>query len=784
MTEQDHTANQEERNLSRLDVWAIAFGCMVGWGSFVMPGSTFLPVAGPAGTIISMAIGLVITLVIAGCIVHLMQRSAASGGLYIYTKEALGRDHAFLCSWFLCLSYLTIVFLNGTALFLVLRAMLGDSVYRGFSYSIAGRNVYIYEVLLSLIALTGAGFLFLVAKDFMRRLTTVLALILVAGIAVTTAICLPHANLHDIFCTFGYRNVNLGFAIFSLVILAPWAFVGFEVVTFDTSRFKFPVRKAKWVIFSSIIVAALAYTFMTLVSVSIIPDGYKSWPQYIADLDHLNGIVSIPSFYAAKKTMGRFGLAVVGITAIAAILTGIIGAYRAIINLLSTMAEDRILSQKFVKLKYCIFFVMFLSVLVSLVGRNALRWFIDLTAFGAIVAYGYASLAAYRTAKMKNNTRIMILGFLGTVISALFGIAQLVPHLVAMEAMCSEAFLLLALWCLLGFVFYWRAVRRSSLAEYNGIATSGLVLFSLLLYAALLWLGKLLIRQNEIADVRRCLVTGGIVLLLIIFVGLIVMLYIQKRIRDMHEASARERIRLAEGNIARSQFLLHISNDIRTPMDAIVNFTALALKEPDYMLKDYLRKIQRAGGQLQTVLDDILEMSRNEKSVAQQEFTPTDLCLSFEKLKDPVADLLKRKRIAFSVNTSVQNRYAWSDRKDFLQGISDIIVHFCDSAPEGGTVSASLCETGSGTNGYSTYEMRFQNNSGEGVFAQGGTAAGDGAELEPKLAAAKSEIEQAGGNVEIFSSPGKMEIVIRMKFRLASENEMKQEKSAEKVSGR
>lgn len=44
-----------DRYLSRLDVWAMAFGCMVGWGAFVMPGTTFLPAAGPAGTVIALA---------------------------------------------------------------------------------------------------------------------------------------------------------------------------------------------------------------------------------------------------------------------------------------------------------------------------------------------------------------------------------------------------------------------------------------------------------------------------------------------------------------------------------------------------------------------------------------------------------------------------------------------------------------------------------------------------------------------------------------------------------
>lgn len=53
-----------DRYLSRLDVWAMAFGCMVGWGAFVMPGTTFLPAAGPAGTVIALAAGTLIMLVV------------------------------------------------------------------------------------------------------------------------------------------------------------------------------------------------------------------------------------------------------------------------------------------------------------------------------------------------------------------------------------------------------------------------------------------------------------------------------------------------------------------------------------------------------------------------------------------------------------------------------------------------------------------------------------------------------------------------------------------------
>ena len=132
-----------DRYLSPVDVWSMAFGCMVGWGVFAMPGNTFLPVAGPAGTLIAMLSGMCIMLVIGSNFSYLMGRSAITGGVYSYTKEAFGRDHAFLCAWFLCLSYLTIVFLNGTALFLVIRTLM-DGVSSGVVlYTINGNPVYL-----------------------------------------------------------------------------------------------------------------------------------------------------------------------------------------------------------------------------------------------------------------------------------------------------------------------------------------------------------------------------------------------------------------------------------------------------------------------------------------------------------------------------------------------------------------------------------------------------------------------------------------------------------------
>ena len=790
---QQNNKNGLDRYLSPVDVWAMAFGCMVGWGAFVMPGTTFLPVAGPAGTLIAMSVGVIVMLIIGFSTFWLMKRSPRTGGIYSYTKEAFGRDHAFLCAWFLCLSYLTVVFLNGSALFVIVRTVLGESIQGGFYYTVAGNRIYLREVAMSVLALGLVGFLFVVAKPVLQRLHTVLAVLLFAGVVVITVICLPNALKTEAIHTFGTCGLNKGFAVFSLVILAPWAFVGFEVTSFDTAHFRFSQRKTGLILLASILMAGFAYASMTLVSISSLPGGYASWQEYIADLGVLNGVTSVPTFYAAKATMGIPGLAIITLTALAAILTGIIGAFRAMVRVLSTMAEDKILSERFQKTTYSIFFIMALTIMISLLGRNTLNWFVDLTSFGAIVAYGYTCAAAFRIAKTENNRKIMAVGLISTIIAVSFVIVQLVPRLAALEAMGSEAFLMLSLWCLLGFVFYWRTIQRSALAEYSGMSVSGTVLFVLLVYSALMWIAKLLAGRSTIQEVRASLTVSGIILLLIIFVGLMVMLYIQNVVRKKHEITERGKIRAVEASLAKSQFLFNMSHDIRTPMNAIIGYTNLARKEPSLeKVHEYLGKIDSSGKHLLTLINDILEMSRIENGVTELEYAPADLCFLFEEIGDLFAEQMKQKDLDFSVHDSqVQNRLVWCDTKNLNRVLLNVVSNAYKFTPAGGKITATLYESGSGDDGYGSYEFRVQD-SGIGMsrefvdkmftaFERERTSTDSGVEgTGLGLAITKRLVDLMGGTIEVLTSPGSgTQIIIRLKLKLATEEDLQKDSSPE-----
>ena len=513
-----------DRYLSPLDVWAIAFGCTVGWGAFNLPGSTFLPVAGPLGSLIGMAIGAVIMLVIGANFSFLMRLRPGTGGVYAYTKEALGRNHAFLCAWFLSLSYLAILFLNAISLFTVIRTVFANSLQIGYrSYNIGGNVITLGEVGASIVALSCVGLLFINAKPLLQKLQTLFAIILLAGVLIVAVLCLQHVgplgfsgNLSSI-DMFGMQGDSRPLAVFSIVMLAPFAFFGFEVISLETVHFRFRAHLSRWIIFASILLSGIVYISLTLVSICAAPDGYASWQAYIADLGQLTGLQSVPSFFSAKAIIGDIGLWAIALAALAAILTSMIAAYRATTRMLSTMAEDHLLSEKFSKTNHSILVIMVIAILISILGKNVLDCFLNLASLGAVIGFGYTSLSAWKLARRNGSRLFTLTGAAGAIASVTFAVVNLVPKLTVMEMMSSDAFLLLSLWCLLGLLFYLHTVTRSGTV---GSTSSGIIMFVLLLYSMMMWLNGRIRSGGNALSVHALLYQEGPLALLIICAGL------------------------------------------------------------------------------------------------------------------------------------------------------------------------------------------------------------------------------------------------------------------------
>ena len=168
------------------------------------------------------------------------------------------------------------------------------------------------------------------------------------------------------------------------------------------------------------------------------PETYADWQAYVADLDHLNGIESIPTFFAARRILGDAGVWLIAVTVALSVFTSVIGFYRASARILMNMAEDNILTGGFRRPTFCLLFLRMLSVVICAFGRQALQWIVDLSSFGAVVGFGYASLAVYRLGSKRQARAARITGFIGIVVAVGFAVGHLVPGISRIETMSAE----------------------------------------------------------------------------------------------------------------------------------------------------------------------------------------------------------------------------------------------------------------------------------------------------------------------------------------------------------
>lgn len=181
-TENTGSTEAHRRYISPLGALALSFGYAVGWGAFIMPGMTFLPGAGPLGTVIGVLFGGLAMMIFALNYHRLTLRYPGPGGASTFAQKKFGEDHGFLVAWFLWLTYIAILWANATAIILVVRFTLGDILQFGFHYSIAGFDVYLGEALLSVFSILVCGGICLCSKKLAVMTQIFFASVLAIGV--------------------------------------------------------------------------------------------------------------------------------------------------------------------------------------------------------------------------------------------------------------------------------------------------------------------------------------------------------------------------------------------------------------------------------------------------------------------------------------------------------------------------------------------------------------------------------------------------------------------------
>ena len=642
--------------LSPLAVAALSFGYAVGWGSFVLPGTMFLPNAGPAGTLVGFLIGTAAVVVLAFNYHKMVTGVPTSGGAYGFVTEVFGGNHGFLVGWFLLLTYVAILWANATAMVLLLRYLFGGLFQFGFHYKLVGFDVYLGEVLPSLAAILLCGAVCVFGKRTAVRLHTFFAFVLAGGVAVCffAALYRHQGGLGSMGPAFS-PDSPVPVQILRVLAMVPWAFVGFEAVVQSSSEFRFPVRRTFSLLLAAIIVSALVYMFLVFLPVLALPKGYHDWESYIDALPRLKGIAAMPVFSAAKSALGPLGVAVIGGAMLAGQLTALFASYIAVSRLMRAMADDGMIPRRLGKCNEegtpvrAVLTVMCVSLPVPFLGRTVIGWPVDLSNLGAAVAYGYISASVL--ALLKRNGEAghraeKAAGIFGLVMSVVFCLLMLVPNYLSGSSLSTESYLLLAAWCFAGFLLYRRVFMADTGKRFGNSTVVWITVLIVIFFSSLMWFrlavcdsaelafgelaGKTVtveMAQSSISFVNADMLIKSVVELCILVASLAVILNLFSILHRREKDLIVDKLKAEESaSRSKSYFFSTISHDIRTPLNAIMGYSQMLEMGSDRPeeREQALASILSGGRTLLRLIDDAIDFAKLEDGRLEFEDKPVD----------------------------------------------------------------------------------------------------------------------------------------------------------------
>ncbi|PXY22261.1 APC family permease [Prauserella muralis] len=370
------------RVLGRLDVVAIAFGAMIGFGWIVLTGG-FLEDAGSLGAALAFVLGGVVVGLVGLTYAELVSAMPEAGGEHNYALRALGARPAFITSWTLVLGYVSVVAFEAVALPQTLLYLVPELPV-GRMWSIAG-----YDVYASWVAVGVAGAVIITVLNYVgvrpaAVFQTIAVLFLLAvGVLLTVGSVTggSAANLEPLFSG-GVSGVLL------VLVATPFLFVGFDVIPQSAGEINLPPRRIGTLLVISVGLAVAWYVMIMVTVGSGLAHGRRADAE-LPTADAMSALWGSPA-------MGT----VLVLGGIAGILTSWNGFMLGASRLLFAMASSGMLPRWFGRIHprfgtpaNAVLFIGALSVLAPLFGRQMLVWLVDAGSLSIIVAYLLVALS-------------------------------------------------------------------------------------------------------------------------------------------------------------------------------------------------------------------------------------------------------------------------------------------------------------------------------------------------------------------------------------------------------
>ncbi len=234
---------------------------------------------------------------------------------------------------------------------------------------------------------------------------------------------------------------------------------------------------------------------------------------------------------------------------------------------------------------------------------------------------------------------------------------------------------------------------------------------------------------------------------------------------------------------AKSVFLSNMSHDIRTPMNAIVGFTALAITHIDYRerVEEYLKKIMTSGNHLLSLINDVLDMSRIESGKMHLDEKPCCLPDILHGLRNILQADIHAKQLELYIDAvDILDEEIFCDKLRLNQVLLNLLSNAVKYTAAGGIVSMRIRETAGAPGGYANYEFHIRD-TGVGMSEEFVSHIFEPFEREKSstisgiqgtglgMAITKNIVDMMNGTIEVKSEQGHgTEVTVCFTFRLNS----------------
>lgn len=441
--------------LSRFDTIVLIVGAIIGWGSFTLPGTRFLAGSGVINTAIGFIIGAIAVLFIQHGYHVMLEHHVAQGGESAYASRYLGRGHGFIVGWALVLTYTSMVALNSTAFVLVLKRIFGDTISRGYLYTVEGFGVYVTDILITSAVLVLFTWFNLRGLKTSARTGNILVLTLLTNVAILIVLMLMLSDTTKFTDTY-ITGWTIDWAqIASVIAIVPFLFVGFDVLPQVAKDLRYPPRQATRLVVLGIIVGAGLYIAMnTLTALALSPEEASAaeWATGTAVAD----------------VIGPIGFVMLVAALAGAVLGGLNAFTLAGSGLIASMAKNRFLPLGMADrndrnvLSKAVLAILAVNLIAPWAGREVINYIVDMSSMLAAIAYGYTCFISTRIATTLISRVFSAIGLAFSI-----GFIALLSWPGSAGQLSTPAMVVLIIWLVLGSVVYLLGRRHKDELEIS-----------------------------------------------------------------------------------------------------------------------------------------------------------------------------------------------------------------------------------------------------------------------------------------------------------------------------